>query len=478
MNTVVEWLFGAALRRLVDYRVTARMRDFAAAMRGANMHVFFQDREFRYKAVISLQRDGVGIELIGRTDEQVLPSLERNAVIAAKKKVISTGEAGDCEVSLCHAAGSNRIRHAYRADPRAGRQHRGYFVLGRRYNAHALAGERETRSGDDLETTVQRYETALRESNVTVFTQDRDLRYTSISNSLAGRAVEDIIGKTDEDILTDAGRDVVIALKLKSLATGNPQNGEVAIRYDDDARPRWFDLRIEPLRDVTGYVLGLVGTAVDVTGRKTDEAHLRLLMRELTHRSKNLLAVIQAMARQTARHTNSIEGFVAQLDARLQALAASHDLLIKEGWHGASLSELAELQLQPFANYVDRQVSLKGPAVVLGPEATQALGLAFHELANNAKRFGALSVPEGRISVTWSRLAHPGGYSVELKWVESGGPAVAAPVARRFGSVVIERNLERAIAGKVNLAFLAGGVQCDILIPPEHLVGLVDARTG
>jgi hypothetical protein len=128
------------------------------------------------------------------------------------------------------------------------------------------------------------------------------------------------------------------------------------------------------------------------------------------------------------------------------------------------------LQLQPFANYVDRQVSLKGPAVVLGPEATQALGLAFHELANNAKRFGALSVPEGRISVTWSRLAHPGGYSVEVKWVESGGPAVAAPVARRFGSVVIERNLERAIAGKVNLAFLAGGVQCDILIPPEHLV--------
>jgi PAS domain S-box-containing protein len=478
MNTVVEWLFGAALRRLVDYRVAARMRDFAAAMRGANMHVFFQDRELRYKAVISLQRDGVGIELIGRTDEQVLPSLERNAVIAAKKKVISTGEAGDCEVSFVMPQGATVF--AMHIEPTRGPDGNieGISCLAVDITRMRSLESERRRSGDDLETTVQRYETALRESNVTVFTQDRDLRYTSISNSLAGRAVEDIIGKTDEDILTDAGRDVVIALKLKSLATGNPQNGEVAIRYDDDARPRWFDLRIEPLRDVTGYVLGLVGTAVDVTGRKTDEAHLRLLMRELTHRSKNLLAVIQAMARQTARHTNSIEGFVAQLDARLQALAASHDLLIKEGWHGASLSELAELQLQPFANYVDRQVALQGPAVTLGPEATQALGLAFHELANNAKRFGALSVPEGRISVTWSRLAHPGGYSVELKWVETGGPAVAAPVARRFGSVVIERNLERAIAGKVNLAFLAGGVQCDILIPPEHLVGLVDGRTG
>ena len=478
MNTVVEWLFGAALRRVVDYRVAARMRDFAAAMRGANMHVFFQDCELRYKAAISLQRDGVGLELIGRTDEQVLPSLGRNAVIAAKKKVIATGKAGDCEVSFVTPQGPAVF--AMHIEPVRGPDSdiEGISCLAVDMTRVRSPESERRRSSDELRTTVQRYETALREFNVTVFSQDRELRYMSISNSLAGRAVEDIIGKTDEDILTDAGRDAVIALKMKSLATGNPQNGEVAIRYDDDAGPRWLDLRIEPLRDVTGYVFGLVGTAVDVTKRKADEAHVRLLMRELTHRSKNLLAVIQAMARQTARHTNSIEGFVAQLDARLQALASSHDLLIKEGWHGASLSELAELQLQPFANYVDRQVSLQGPAVVLGPEATQALGLAFHELANNAKRFGALSVPEGRISVTWSRLAHPGGYSVELKWVESGGPAVAAPVARRFGSVVIERNLERAIAGKVNLAFLAGGVQCDILIPPEHLVGLVHGRTG
>jgi PAS domain S-box-containing protein len=294
---------------------------------------------------------------------------------------------------------------------------------------------------------------------------------------MVGRTVEDIIGRTDEDILVDAGCDAVIALKRKSLATGSPQNGEVAMRYDDGA-PRWYDLHIEPLRDVTGYILGLTGTAVDVTKRKADEAHLRMLMRELTHRSKNLLAVIEAMARQTARHTNSIEGFVAQFDARIQALATSHDLLIKEGWHGVSLSELAELQLQPFVDYVDRQISIRGPAVLLKPDATHALGLALHELANNAKRFGAWSVPEGQVSVTWSCLPRPGGHGIELKWVESGGPAVAAPVARRFGSMVIERNLECAIGGQVNLAFLVAGVQCDILIPPEQLVGLVDGRTA
>jgi len=184
MNTVVEWLFGAALRRLVDYRVAARMRDFAAAMRGANMHVFFQDRELRYKAVISLQRDGVGIELIGRTDEQVLSSLERNAVVAAKKKVIATGkkkviatgEAGDCEVSFVMPQGPAVF--AMHIEPIRGSDSNieGISCLAVDITRVRSPESERRRSSDDLKTTVQRYETALRESNVTVFTQDRDLR--------------------------------------------------------------------------------------------------------------------------------------------------------------------------------------------------------------------------------------------------------------------------------------------------------------
>ena len=257
---------------------------------------------------------------------------------------------------------------------------------------------------NQLKATVQCYELALRESNVTVFTQDRDLRYTSISHSMIGDA------------------------------------------------------------------------AVDITKRKENEAHMRLLLRELTHRSKNLLTVILALERQTARHTNSIADFVAHFDARLQALATSHDVLIAHGWYGVSLRELAQSQLHPFVGSLGRQVSFQGPTVVLTPEAAQALGLALHELANNARKFGALSMPEGHVSVSWSRRLHSDGGSVEFKWAESGGPAVVAPVTRRFGSMVIERNLESALAGKVKLAFLAAGVQCRILIPPEHLVGFVDRQ--
>jgi len=329
------------------------------------------------------------------------------------------------------------------------------------------------RSIDELETTIERYELALRESNVMVFTQDRDLRYTSITNPLAGLGVDQIIGRTDADILAEESRNAAISLKRETLDTGSAQDCEIRVGFIGGAF-RWFDLHIKPLRDLAGDTIGLIGTAVDITGRKDDEAHLRLLLRELTHRSKNLLTVIQAMARQTARHATSLEGFVAQFDARLQALATSHDVLVDEGWHGASLGELAGLHLQPFVDAAARQVSMAGPMVLLKPEAAQALGMALHELANNAKKFGALSVPDGRISITWVRVAQPDGDSVALKWTESGGPPVIAPAARRFGSVVIERNLERAVGGKVRLAFLSDGVQCDILIPAMFLVDFFD----
>src|SRR5882757_8496856 len=226
-----------------------------------------------------------------------------------------------------------------------------------------------------------RYETALRGSQVTVYTQDRDLRYTSLSNPVLGRSIDDILGRTDEELFpTDSGA-TVIALKREALATGQPTRAEVY--FDGASNTRWHDLHVEPLRNESGDIIGLTCASIDVTERKESEAHLRLLMRELTHRSKNLLAVIQAMARQTARHTNSTEVFLEQFDARLQALATSHDVLLEEGWHGASLGDLVRLQLQRLLDSATDQISIDGPTVLLKPEAAQALGFALHELAVN-----------------------------------------------------------------------------------------------
>src|SRR6476620_10354096 len=315
-----------------------------------------------------------------------------------------------------------------------------------------------------------RYDTALRGSQVIVYTQDRDLRYISIINSMLGRSAEDILGCTDTEIFSHDGAAAMTAVKREVLATGEAKPAEVPL---EDARGmRWHDLHIEPVRNEANEVVGLTCASVDVTERKEGEAHLRLLLRELTHRSKNLLAVIQAMARQTARHTGSVDSFLSQFGARLQALAASHDLLVRESWYGASLGELIRSQLGGYLDAPVTQVSIEGPAIALKPEAAQNLGLALHELAVNAAKFGALSVPNGRVSITWSQRDHGDDNSVELDWREQLGPKVKVRRRKGFGSMVIERNLARALDAEVDLKFDPSGLRCHIVIPASQILAL------
>ena len=309
-----------------------------------------------------------------------------------------------------------------------------------------------------------RYETALRGSHVTVYTQDCDLLYTSVSNPMFGRAIEDILGHTDDELLPPDSAAAIIALKREALASGQAKRAEVALQ--DGSGLRWNDLHIEPLRSEEGEIVGLTCASVDVTERKEGEAHLRLLMRELTHRSKNLLAVIQAMARQTARHARSTDGFLNQFSARLQGLAASHDLLVRESWHGASLRELIQSQLAAYFTGGEGPISVDGVPVALTPEAAQNLGLALHELAVNAAKFGALSVPQGRVAIGWALR----GNALELDWREQFGPKVKVRRKKGFGSMVIERNLASALDAKVNLAFDSDGLRCRIVIPASQIL--------
>lgn len=312
-----------------------------------------------------------------------------------------------------------------------------------------------------------RYETALRGSQVVVYTQDRNLYFTSVSHPMLGHSIADLLGRTDEDVLPADVRASVVAMKREALATGEPRRTEFSIA--DGAGQRWHDLHIEPLRNDAGDIIGLTCASVDVTERKEGEAHLRLLLRELTHRSKNLLAVIQAMARQTARHAGSIDAFLRQFGNRLQALAASHDLLVRESWYGASLNELVRSQLSVYLDGIGQQVSINGPEVALKPEAAQNLGLAIHELSANAARFGALSVPEGRVSVEW-RGGGDGNSGIELDWREQFGPRVRPRRRRGFGSTVIETNLTRALDAKVDMMFDPEGLHCRVLIPASQIV--------
>jgi PAS domain S-box-containing protein len=443
----------------------APSEQLAAALADANIYVFRQDADLRYVWVSGPRAEGDG--LTGRTDEDLLPSREREAIVAVKQRVLRTGMPEDCEVSYALAEG--RKLFALHVHPVFGPGHK---VVGVTTTATDISRVRMLESeqrdlSEELAGTLQRYETALRGSNVTVYTQDRDLRYTSISNPMFERKIDDIIGHTDEEVLPPTSRPAIVALKRAALETGSPQDSEVCIRTASGER--WHDLHIEPLRDIMGSIVGVSCAAVDITERKEGEAHLRLLMRELTHRSKNLLAVIQAMARQTARHVGSIDGFLAQFGARLQALATSHDLLVQESWYGVSLFELVRSQLGHYLDRVGTQVSLDGPAVVLKPEAAQSLGLALHELATNAAKYGALSVPGGHVSIRWRRLPATEGHGIEICWNEEGGPKVKQPRQRGFGTMVIEQNLARALDAEVTMSFDPAGLRCRIVLPVMQL---------
>jgi PAS domain S-box-containing protein len=440
---------------------------FEAAFRGAQIHAFSQDRDLRYLWVSGPHGDEAATRMVGKTDEELWSSPELQAAMTVKRRVLETGRSEDCEVSFITP--ERRALLALHIDPvfAADQSVKGILCTAVDISRIRSMESEQRQLNEELATAVQRYEFGLRGSNVTVFTQDTDLRYTAVSKPLFGRDAAELQGKTDEELLSGAHAAVIVALKREVLKKGVPLNTES--RVDAGGKSLWYDFHIEPMRDVSGTLIGLTGAAIDITERKEAEAHLRLLMRELTHRSKNLLAVIQAMARQTARHSGSIAAFLDRFSARVQALARSHDLLVAEGWHGASLNELVRSQLAHYIDGESDQVSIDGPDIQLTPEATQSLGLALHELVTNAAKHGALSRLTGRVEVTWQPIPRDGG--VELVWRETKGPKVSEPKRRGFGSVVIEHNLARALDAEVSMDFAPDGLTCRVAVPQTQIAG-------
>jgi PAS domain S-box-containing protein len=235
---------------------------------------------------------------------------------------------------------------------------------------------------------------------------------------------------------------------------------------------RWLSGRGQVVaRGPDGKAQRLVNVVMDITDRKAAEDHIQFLMDEITHRSKNLLAVVQAIAGQIGRTANTIDEFQKRFTQRLQGLAASHDLLVSQHWHGASLANLVRDQLAPFAEVGGNRLNMSGPDVLLSPKAAEAIGLALHELATNAVKYGALSVPVGKVMVSWTP-ENPGtaAHQLRLSWIEQGGPGVTAPSSKGFGHVVFEKLVAQSLNGKVKTDFAADGLIWELWIPAANLV--------
>lgn len=263
----------------------------------------------------------------------------------------------------------------------------------------------------------------------------------------------------------------VKAVLVEAAKDGKKFSFECRIRRADGV-VRW--VCVSGLADVdpsSRRAVSMTGIVFDVTERREREAHLQYVMRELTHRSKNLLAVIQGMARQTGGSAVSLNDFQTRFAARLQGMAASHDLLVSEDWRGAFLKEIVQAQVMQLKDLGGARITAIGPNVLLKPEAAQNIGLALHELSTNAAKFGAFANAGGRVSISWSvDMGSDGTFRLKLVWQESGGPPVAAPGRGGFGSNLIERLVARALDGEVKLTYLPDGLVWILVVPASWIV--------
>ncbi len=236
-------------------------------------------------------------------------------------------------------------------------------------------------------------------------------------------------------------------------------------------------LTVAPLRRADGTVVAISSTAHDISERKRVEQQQRFVMRELTHRSKNLLAIVQSMATQTAKTASSLSDFTRRFSDRLQGLSSSHEVLVEQNWEGAPLAELIKGQMRLFVESDDCKLTVDGPDVVVDTTAAQAIGLALHELATNAIKYGALSVPTGRVAITWAwRTLETGQPHLELKWQERGGPDVTPPSRTGFGHFVIDRMAAQSTNGSVKIDYDKQGITWRLSIPVSSLVGATKPR--
>ncbi|MEO6381608.1 MAG: CheR family methyltransferase [Nitrobacter sp.] len=233
-----------------------------------------------------------------------------------------------------------------------------------------------------------------------------------------------------------------------------------------------FIMRMRPYRTLANVISGVVITFNNITERKQQNDHLQILMKELQHRTNNLFTLIQAMARQTARHSASFADFETQFGARIQGLSSSNALLIDQDWKGVSLEALVKAQLAPFVGLETDRLEMDGPPVSVTAEVVQTLGLALHELATNASKYGALSSPGGKIILSWrfeGGKAAP--ESFRMEWREQGGPAVKPAERKGFGRFVTDQLVTRSLNATVGIELAPQGVRWTLEMPASQARG-------
>jgi PAS domain S-box-containing protein len=282
--------------------------------------------------------------------------------------------------------------------------------------------------------------------------------WNSGAQRLFGYAAEEVMGKSIT-ILIPADRQNEETSILERLGRGERIESYDTVRQRKGGSLVEISATISPLRDASGKIIGASKIARDITSRKRGEEALRLLAHEVDHRARNLLALVQASVHFSQADTP--DAIKATIEGRIQALSNVHTLLAQSRWAGADLRSLVTDELSPYCPQGTSRVDIDGPDLMLEPQSAQLIAMVLHELTTNAVKYGALSIPAGRVRVEWFR-GQKG--RLVIRWTEMGGPPVKAPVRRGFGSRLLDRVISAQLSGETRFDWRPEGLACEISV--------------
>lgn len=300
---------------------------------------------------------------------------------------------------------------------------------------------------------------ALRNAGVSVLYQDPELKTIWARNMRAPWMTED----EDHSILSLSQNEQILTSRRTVVANGQSERFELTVVADD--RIRWFQVWVDADLDEAGNIQGVITTKIETTEQKQREQTLKVLLREVSHRSKNLLAIIQSIATQTGRYSETISDFLGRFRGRLQSLASSQDLVTSSNWRGAELRELVTGQVGRYGSDPARALRFQGMNPYINPNATLHIGLAMHELAVNSVSYGALSQPEGFVEISANFEAEGEGRILVLTWREAISAGDSVRNERRFGSVALERVVPASLNGSATLDISNDRLEYRLVVP-------------
>ena len=321
---------------------------------------------------------------------------------------------------------------------------------------------------DELRKSEERFRSSLLLSPLPVLLFDDRTQILAISQSWlkeTGYSRQELRSVEDWTTRAYGDRSGVVLERIRRIISTEPaaRTTEMTIRTRDGRNRLWSFVYSALGAQSDGRRL-FISLAQDITERRAHEEQVQLLMREVSHRAKNMLSLVNAIARQTA--AREPEDFIERLTERIQALATNLDLLIQSDWQGVDVADLVHAQLAHFADLIGFRIAVTGPKLCLNAAASQAIGLAMHELSTNAGRYGALSVASGCVDVGW-RLD---GDTFSISWTERNGPPVSRPAQRGFGSTVIDPMAKSTVGGEVRLDYAPSGLAWRLTCPAKNVL--------